>query len=142
MPLVQLLYRSKSLLPAHRGNDALKSILATAVRRNRHDDITGCLGYCDSAFVQVLEGRQAQVDETFLRIREDDRHEDVQMLMSRPLRNRAFSSWSMASIDLSQGSTGYVAAFGLAPGFSIETTPPSQLLMVLMTLADRARADA
>jgi Sensors of blue-light using FAD len=142
MPLIQLLYRSRSLLPADRGDDALKAILATAVRRNRDDGITGCLGYSRNAFVQVLEGQQAHVDETFLRIQQDDRHEDVQMLMSRPLRNRAFSDWSMASIDLNQGSTGYVAAFGLAPGFSIETTPPSQLLMVLMTLADRARVDA
>jgi hypothetical protein len=142
MPLIQLLYRSRSLLSAHQGDDALKSILATAVRRNRDDDLTGCLGYSRNAFVQVLEGRQTQVDETFQRIREDARHEDVQILMSRPLRNRAFSSWSMASIDLNQGSTGYVAAFGLAPGFSIETTPPSQLLMVLMTLADRARVAA
>jgi Sensors of blue-light using FAD len=142
MALIQLLYRSKSRIAAGRSDTELDAILATAARRNREDAITGCLGFSQQAFVQVLEGNQAEVDATFLRITRDARHDDVQMLMSRPLRNRAFGDWSMASIDLNQGSTGYVAAFGLAHGFSIETTPASQLLMVLMTLADRARVDA
>ncbi|OQW87690.1 MAG: hypothetical protein BWK72_12340 [Rhodoferax ferrireducens] len=98
MSLVQLIYVSdlvnndESLIPA---------ILATSLRRNPEDGITGMLLYSHGNFLQVLEGEQAEVDATYARICQDPRHPNTVMLAQEPVKERHFAQWSMGFRRLS-----------------------------------------
>jgi Sensors of blue-light using FAD len=135
MPFIQLIYCSKPRLPDAVQPDALASIMDTAARINSHNEITGCLGHSRDWFLQVIEGPDAAVMETYARIGRDTRHSDVRNLLTREIRNRSFPEWSMASVSLDEA-----APFGVIGAvISPETTPPLQLLMWLMNAADKKR---
>lgn len=71
-------------------------ILATSRRNNHRDSITGLL-YSDAArFLQVLEGPEAKVEETFARIQADPRHRALVLLSRRTIAAREFGKWDMA----------------------------------------------
>ena len=57
-------------------------------------------------FVQILEGQEAVVSQTFERILRDPRHSDVALVNMQPLAMRRFGAWRMA-----------------ASGFNEETAP-------------------
>jgi Sensors of blue-light using FAD len=135
MPITQLIYCSRPRLIDGGQKDALASIVATATRLNRINGITGCLGYSQSWFLQVIEGPDAAVTETFSRIERDSRHSDVRKLLIREIRNRSFPEWSMASAPLDESAASGRGGSALSP----DTTPPLQLLMWMMNVADKMR---
>jgi hypothetical protein len=135
MPFMQLIYCSRPCLPEDERQQALESIMDTAGRRNSLHEITGCLGHSRDWFVQVIEGPEAAVAETYGRIAQDKRHSDVRKLLTREIRNRSFPEWSMMSVTLDDA----IAAVPGGNAFSPETTPPLQLLMGLMNAADARR---
>ena len=92
MKLVQLIYVSDLV---DNDESVLASILESAVRRNQQNGITGMLLYGDGNFIQVLEGDEAAVDETYGRIRADLRHRNLSILLQGPIPERQFSDWSM-----------------------------------------------
>jgi Sensors of blue-light using FAD len=139
MPLAQLIYSSKITIDAPSREKELASILETAVRMNNAAHITGCLGHSTDWFLQVLEGEQDDVLQTFLRIEQDHRHSDVKILVNRDIRGRSFPNWSMAFVDLNDAASVYLADYGINGQLSPELTPPSQLQLILMELADRQR---
>ena len=55
----------------------LKEILAKADEKNKKQNITGPLVYFNGTFIQMLEGKKEDVLETFERIGDDDRHEQI-----------------------------------------------------------------
>lgn len=63
--------------------------------RNRQSDITGILIFGDGNIIQVLEGSNKEVHETFDRIQHDNRHENLIVLMDNPTEERTFENWSM-----------------------------------------------
>ncbi len=135
MPFKQLIYCSRPSAPVGGQQEALASIMDTAARINSHNEITGCLGHSRDWFIQVIEGPEAAVTETYTRIGRDTRHSDVRILLTREIRNRSFPEWSMASVSLDEA-----APFGVVDTvMSPETTPPLQLLMWLMNKADKMR---
>ena len=93
MPLVRLIYVSSAV--AELPDAALQAILESAVRHNAPSDITGMLLYCGGNFMQVLEGEEAAVRETYQRICRDPRHKDVYLLGINPLARRDFAAWTM-----------------------------------------------
>ena len=99
--MLRLAYSSRIDLPRGPGQRRaeIDRILATARRRNVRADITGALLATDSAFVQVLEGPRAAVEETFARIRADRRHNGIVLLSSQSMAKRGFSGWPMAFVD-------------------------------------------
>jgi hypothetical protein len=135
MPFTQLIYCSRPRLPEEGRSQALESIMDTAGRRNSHHEITGCLGHSRDWFVQVIEGPEAAVAETYDRIARDKRHSDVRKLLTREIRNRSFPEWSMMSVTLDEATAVVPGGTPLSP----ETTPPLQLLMGLMNAADARR---
>jgi hypothetical protein len=139
MPLAQLMYSSKIRIePEHREKE-LASILETAVYANKITGITGCLGYSKDWFLQVLEGEQDDVLQTFLRIETDNRHSDVKILVNRDIRGRSFPDWTMAFVNLDDTASAFLANYGVNGQLSPEITPPSQLQLIMMELADRQR---
>lgn len=94
MSLVRLVYVSSA---TQRLEDAdLARILESSVRHNRTQGITGMLLYLEGTFMQVLEGEAAAISETFGRICQDDRHQDVFLLQQVEISAREFAHWHMA----------------------------------------------
>lgn len=92
MKLVQLIYVSD--LVDH-NESVLAAILESAVRHNQQNGITGMLLYAEGSFIQVLEGDEPAVLETFARVSLDLRHRNVTQLMLEPVAERQFANWSM-----------------------------------------------
>jgi hypothetical protein len=92
MSLTQLVYASRPF-----GFDAamLNGILSDARRLNPPNDVTGALICRADLYLQLLEGPKEAVEATFARIAKDDRHLEVQRLVSRPIDQRLFPDWAM-----------------------------------------------
>ena len=59
----QLLYTSKAVNPF--SDDEVKKLLETARLNNSKKSITGMLLYCNSNFIQLLEGNEQDLAELF-----------------------------------------------------------------------------
>jgi hypothetical protein len=92
LSLIQLVYASK---PFGFDQAILNGILSDARRLNPANDVTGALICRADLYLQLLEGPKSAVEATFARIAEDDRHLEVQRLVSRPIEQRLFPDWAM-----------------------------------------------
>lgn len=94
MALYQLIYLSTAQRDDY--SDAqLQDILASAVRHNQADGITGMLLHSYGCFMQLLEGEEAAVKATFARIEQDPRHKECVVLLEEEIDERTFPEWSM-----------------------------------------------
>ncbi len=73
----------------------IADILAASRRNNRDAEVTGMLLHLDGGFLQILEGPEAEVEETYARIAADPRHCHVTPLWSETASVRAFPDWTM-----------------------------------------------
>jgi Sensors of blue-light using FAD len=138
MPLSQLIYCSRVRDPS-RLRDDVAAITASAIRRNVAEGITGCLGYSNDWFVQVIEGEHAAVQATFDRIGTDTRHHGLQVVMQREIKARSFPDWHMANVDLGRPPPISLAVYGAGKVFDPTNMPSPSILMMLMDLADEKR---
>ena len=92
MPLTQIVYSSKPF-----GFDAsvLDDILTISLVRNSKADITGTLICRADMYLQLIEGPDAAIQATYQRIIMDDRHVEVNLLLSRVVTERLFPKWAM-----------------------------------------------
>lgn len=100
MGLMHLIYVSNS--PAPLDAAELDRILESAVRHNTPQQVTGMLLYVNGSFMQVLEGEEAAVKETYGRIAKDPRHTNIFILEQGPIAARSFDRWSMGFRRLGQ----------------------------------------
>lgn len=77
-------------------DQALRQIVAKAQLNNRRLDVTGVLAVAPATFAQVLEGDADSVEATLQRIRQDERHSDLVLLLDDAAKVRYFDRWSMA----------------------------------------------
>lgn len=98
--LVTLLYTSNASTAFD--DDALDALLTSSRRANAEQGITGMLLYRGGRFVQVLEGERELVLALLDRIRADERHADVRVLIDEPLQRRLFADWSMGYQPLTE----------------------------------------
>lgn len=111
----RLLYISsakKPLAPAE-----LDGILRKSRRNNAAADISGLLIVGGRRFLQVLEGPEMAITETFERIRLDPRHYAIVSLAREPIEARSFGAWSMgyAQGGVSHGTGSGAVASMIAP---------------------------
>jgi hypothetical protein len=68
---------------------------------NKQKEISGMLVYLGDRFIQLLEGKEEDVQQTFSRIKYDPRHRDLTLLLEGNHEERIFKTWSMGfkSID-------------------------------------------
>lgn len=92
MALIRLVYGSR---PFGFDDLALQGILGAAQRNNERDEITGALICREDLYIQLLEGARSKVECTYDRIRKDDRHMDVQLILYENADMRLFPTWSM-----------------------------------------------
>jgi len=90
----------------------LKGILAVSNINNRRNNVTGLLLYSEGNFIQLLEGEENVVQQTFQQISGDQRHKGITHIGSGTLTERNFPEWAMGfkSIDAASLATfeGYV----------------------------------
>lgn len=79
----------------------LKDILTVSNVNNIRDNITGLLLYGEGNFIQLLEGEENDIQKTFNKINEDQRHKGITHIASGELKERNFPDWAMGfrSID-------------------------------------------
>lgn len=73
----------------------LEAILRASRRNNAVRRVTGLLLAGGRRFLQVLEGPEESVRETYRRICEDPRHFAPVVLKSEPIVARSFAGWAM-----------------------------------------------
>ena len=93
-PLRQIVYASTAATPNDEARIA--AILAISRRNNARDGVTGLLYADEARFMQAIEGTRDVIEAVFARIRDDDRHRDVTVLLDREIAAREFGRWSMA----------------------------------------------
>lgn len=109
MALIHLIYVSAA---SREYSDAeLDDMLASSIRHNTPQGITGMLLYAGGNFIQVLEGEAAAVDETYDRITRDPRHHGLILIERCAIREREFPQWQMGFRRLSQADIAAGPAF-------------------------------
>lgn len=94
MFLVRLIYVSsvtENFNPAD-----IETILVSARISNQASNVTGALCFNRRFFLQCLEGSRSKVNETYHRILNDKRHENIVMLEYQEIVEREFYDWTMA----------------------------------------------
>lgn len=117
--LYRLVYYSRNRIPKH-GEEfkrAIEQILATSRANNSRCNVTGALIFNSGCFGQVLEGHLKDVEETFERIQQDDRHGDVSLLAIEPIEHRNFAQWSMALVSGLPEKDSALTSIGSQSGF-------------------------
>ncbi|WP_227268884.1 BLUF domain-containing protein [Roseobacter weihaiensis] len=92
MSMQQLIYASR---PFGYDSSILANILSVARLRNAQNDITGALICRQDIYLQLLEGPEGQVESTFDKISEDDRHIELTLLVRCHVEDRLFPQWAM-----------------------------------------------
>lgn len=125
----RLIYRSQ---PFGFDKSMLAGILSTARRNNPRDGITGALFCRHDVYLQLIEGPADAIDALYARIEADDRHFDVQLLLSEDMGERLFPNWAM--LDDTVPSL-FWSAQDVAAGV-LEAASPEQLRAPFLRLSE------
>lgn len=90
----QLIYHSFAI-PTLTEQD-IQDILQVARSFNGENNITGCLLFYQSEFLQILEGDKEIIENLYSRIKEDKRHKNVTTIFHSLYPMRLYSEWNMA----------------------------------------------
>ena len=141
MQLCRLVYYSTYNVSSRRGpSDDLKQILATAIRSNSRKGITGGLIFNRQLFAQVLEGDDAAVTQTFVRINGDPRHRDIVLVGMEPVGERLFGTWSMGYAGRSQMFEAIWAELGYAGGLDLARMSGPELAAFILALVTQGES--
>ncbi|MEM6617740.1 MAG: BLUF domain-containing protein [Pseudomonadota bacterium] len=97
MPQRYIIYRSRAKMPADQ--TAMQALMDGAFRRNQYAGITGFIARDGEWFVQYLEGRDAYLQDTVIRIRRDRRHRDLTVLAEGPLMRRMMPDTPLMQVE-------------------------------------------
>ncbi|MGB3345193.1 MAG: BLUF domain-containing protein [Aequorivita sp.] len=81
--------------------DQLHQLYNSCKLRNRINGITGILIYCEGTFIEVLEGKMDRLHHLFSQIRNDERHDQITLMLDSPIEHRLFNTFRTASLNLS-----------------------------------------
>lgn len=94
MALRQVLYGSSAVSPMTQ--EEIDVILEQARRRNAETGVTGILFYLEGNFLQLLEGEDPALSDTYERIKADIRHRNIIKLADGVITERSFGADPMA----------------------------------------------
>jgi hypothetical protein len=132
--MIQLVYASRSEVPAGRSMLELRSILKASQLANLEDGLTGFLIADGRSFFQVLEGHPSAVRSTFERIEADRRHSAVKLLRTRAIFSRSFSDWSMGGWMVTRDTLGIFVRHGLSGQYDHQSVTAAQVLSLAQEL--------
>lgn len=95
-----ILYVSKAIEDL--SNETIADISKVSSVNNARDEISGALLYMEGQFLQVLEGEEKILMQTYQRIDADSRHSASNLLFYGPVESRSFKNWDMkySSVDI------------------------------------------
>ena len=99
MKRCRLIYRSKAKLGAMQQH-VLSAIAKTSAENNKRDGVVGVLILSGNQFLQVLEGPVRYVNQLYIRIIKDARHQGVELIKYELIDSPYFFDWSMRIVNL------------------------------------------
>jgi hypothetical protein len=75
--------------------EELVTLLEISRRNNEPGGLSGMLLYSSQSFLQVLEGEPAALEATYARIKLDDRHTNLRLLLDAEVPAPLFPDWTM-----------------------------------------------
>ena len=136
---IRLVYYSRALRDMSLQD--IQNILTTARGNNSDQDICGMLCYESNWFLQALEGDRETVNELFLEIADDVRHEDVVIISYSYIDECIFPDWHMGYAANSGAVTDMLQSFGL-DRFEPEKLTPEQALEFLQNMSGQQQLAA
>jgi len=100
MFLTRLIY--VSTITEKFGDTSLEDILKIGRVNNTKKGITGMLYFKNKYFIQCLEGERSLINETYNKIRNDERHCNIVLLEYSQIEMREFKDWCMGYIPSSK----------------------------------------
>lgn len=114
--MIRLIYISQTTKPFSSAD--LLALLTKCRQNNSKLGITGVLLYYNECFIQVLEGEDETVDQTFQIIKKDPRHTNVTVLNRQHINERQFGDWSMGFEELNESQLAALNIEGLNDFFN------------------------
>jgi hypothetical protein len=129
--MIRLIYVSHATVPFSTAD--LDALLEMSRRNNAARDVTGMLIYRDGDFLQILEGPERAVRQTFVHIVADPRHSGLIVLDDTPVSTREFADWWMGfkRIDDDNVPPGFVDFFSRSFDLASMTARGSEALLFL-----------
>lgn len=81
--------------------EEITSLLDVSRRNNARDGITGMLLYRDGNFIQAVEGPAPAIEDLMNRLRRDETHHGMIVMIDRPIQERDFGDWTMGFRNIS-----------------------------------------
>ena len=140
--IFQLVYISHST--QFREAAALQELLNVSRRNNLRDELTGMLLYHNDQFLQVLEGEESVVMQTFERIKQDARHRACRKMAVFYRDTPEFADWSMAYLSLGKNEADELTGFNTFMQSSVDNQAQasSQARQLLQQFKQRTQAMA
>jgi len=107
--MIHLIYISSATRPM--GEQDLLDLLVQSRSRNMRQHVTGMLVYRDGAFLQVLEGESADVQDIYRSIAMDNRNAGHYLIANEEITDRNFPDWSMGFKDLTKYPAGRLEGY-------------------------------
>lgn len=73
--------------------DKLKAFFEFVAKKNETMDITGLLLYNEGTFVQLLEGEDTTIETILTKIKKDERHNQLTVMIDQPIKHRLFKKY-------------------------------------------------
>tara|TARA_R110002126_G_scaffold13118_7_gene57153 strand:- start:43894 stop:44334 length:441 start_codon:yes stop_codon:yes gene_type:complete len=84
-------------------DSVIAEIVQVAKIENQKRRITGALFFLDGQFLQVIEGKEADLRQLMFNIENDNRHHNIECLIDTAVQQRGFQQWNMDSFHLNSG---------------------------------------
>jgi len=137
--LVRLTYFSRALRAMSLAD--IRDILQTARRNNAELGVCGMLSYASDWFLQALEGPREVVNELFLEIADDPRHQDVIIISYEEIAAPVFGNWQMGYVSDAGEVARLLGTLGLRC-FDPPAMSPAQALAFLRALGELEQSAA
>jgi hypothetical protein len=96
--MYRLIYKSRAKDPIDW--EMVGELIGRSEEKNQDSGITGVLLATDTHFLQVLEGSFDKVNELFMRIVRDPRHDQVQLIAFDCVETRLYGGWAMHGVGV------------------------------------------
>ncbi|MBF0266397.1 MAG: BLUF domain-containing protein [Gammaproteobacteria bacterium] len=73
----------------------LPQLVESCQKQNTELGVSGILLYGTGKFLQVLEGDETEIDNIFIRILKDERHQNIIVIEENTIKKKDFENWSM-----------------------------------------------
>jgi hypothetical protein len=135
--LSRLIYASRRPVEPPRSlQDEVREILIASIKNNRTVSVTGLLISHEQWFLQVLEGPEESVTQTYDRIAADPRHYDTLVISRQAVKTRAFFRWTMCAQMMSDADQVIIDRLVGDSGFDPYAADPAQVFDLMTTIAD------